>query len=220
MWIIYMTVHCSQIICPLIFIVPYFLILVRFYALFLVSGHSEIDLLIFLEDSNPLTIPEKLYQLGICKVTFFWSRSRSKFLFGPGPGPGLNSMSVKNCIIVKNRVRRDRVFSPRSRSSPTRQKSVSIPVPAKYSLGILVPIPPSTNKTPPDFNPSKIFPRDSIVPIPLFNSDTRSNPVLSGQRTGFLSRSQRDRVRVQEKIGFGTVSPDSSQKSRQVVEKF
>ncbi len=57
-----MTVHCSQIIRPLIFIVPYFLILVRFYALFLVSSHSEIGSCIFLAASNPLTISEKLYQ--------------------------------------------------------------------------------------------------------------------------------------------------------------
>jgi hypothetical protein len=63
----------------------------------------------------------------------------------------------------------------------------------------LVPLPPSTNITHTDLDPSEIFPRDSVVPIPLFNSDTRPDPVPSGQWSRFWFRSHRDRVRVREK---------------------
>jgi len=47
--------------------------------------------------------------------------------------------------------------------------------------GFLVPIPPSTNRTPPALNPSKVFPRDSIVPIPSRRGSARDfDPDLSG----------------------------------------
>jgi hypothetical protein len=67
-----------------------------------------------------------------------------------------------------------------------------------------VPLPPSTNKTHTDLDPSKIFPRDSLVPISLFNSDTHPDPVPSGQWSDF----DPDLTGIGNKIGFGAVPPD------------
>jgi hypothetical protein len=82
------------------------------------------------------------------------------------------------------------IFSCRSRPSLIQEKPVPIAVPAKYSLGILVPLPPSTNKTHTDLDPSETFHRDYVVPIPYRRGSGRDfDPDLTW-------------------IGFGAVPPD------------
>lgn len=78
------------------------------------------------------------------------------------------------CTSIECRVCRNRMFMPRSRLLLTPQKPALIPVSVKYSLEILVLISSETDVFPHNLNYSKIFRRDSIVSILLFNSSTSS----------------------------------------------
>ncbi len=75
-----------------------------------------------------------------------------------------------------------------------------------------MPLPPSMDKTHTDLDPSKIFPRDSVVPIRIFNSDTRPDLVPSGSGRDFDPDLTGIRISFGKKIGFGAVPSDPSRK--------
>jgi hypothetical protein len=94
-------------------------------------------------------------------------------------------------IHLSCRVRRDRVFSSRSRPSLTRQKSVPIPVPAKYFFGIFDAVTIFCEYNSSRLKPIKVFTRDSVVSIPFLTGIPVPIPSCREK--------SRDRDRVREK---------------------